>query len=63
MSKLPNYCNCLFLFAGRLRRGRGGLKLTLLDKFITKNRQLPSCIVKFLQILSSSCIHLIMVSL
>jgi hypothetical protein len=43
--------------------GEGGLRLTLLDKFITKNSQPPSCIVKFLQILCSSCIHLILVIL
>ena len=28
MSKLPNYCKYLFLFSGRLRRRRGGLRLT-----------------------------------
>jgi hypothetical protein len=27
-SGCPNYCNCLFLFSGRLGRGRGGLRLT-----------------------------------
>ena len=37
-SGYPNYCNCLFLFSGRLGRGRAGLRLTLLDYFITKNQ-------------------------
>ena len=27
-SGCPNYCNCLFLFSGRLGKGRGGLRLT-----------------------------------
>jgi hypothetical protein len=27
-SGCPNYCNCLFLFSGRLGRGRGCLRLT-----------------------------------
>ena len=35
----------------------------LLDFFITKSRQPPSCNVKFLQILCSSCIHFILVIL
>ena len=51
-----------FLFSGWLGRGRGDWGwLYLINSLQKKNRQPPSCIVKFLQILCSSCIHLILV--
>jgi hypothetical protein len=57
MSKLTNYCNCLFYF--QVGWGGGGVVwgwLYLVNSLQT-SRQPPSCIVKFLQILCSSCIY------
>ena len=67
MSKLPNDCICLFYFQVGWEGGGvvwGWLYLiNLLQKKHKKHRQPPSCIVKFLQILCSSCIRLILVIL
>jgi len=52
MSKLPNYCNCLFLISGRLGRGGVVWSWLYLINSLQKNRQQPSCIVKFLQLYS-----------
>ena len=38
-SGCPNYCNCLFVIFRSLGRGRGCLRLTLLDYFIAKNQR------------------------
>ena len=57
MSKLPNYCNCLFYF--QVGWGGGGVVRgwLYLDNSLQTSRQPPSCIVEFLQILCSSCIY------
>ena len=62
--QITKWLHLSFLFSSRLGRGRRGLRVIhYTKKHKKKHRQPPSCIVKFLQILCSSCIRLILVIL
>jgi predicted NACHT family NTPase len=62
-SGCPNYQITAIVFFNLRSVGEGWFEVDYLINSLQKNRQPPGCIVKFLQILCSSCIHLILVIL
>ena len=64
-SECSNYQITVIVFFIFRSVGEGGVVWGLLNLInsLQKSRQPPSCIVKFLQIMCSSCIHLILVIL